>query len=334
MPSPTRRRVLRSSAAVAAAGFAGCLGGSDADGDPTRDATATDRAETTPGTTTDEATTEKPTTDGNAASFAVPASAVRSVADVRVGVANAVARRAVAYDSIMGSGGVLAPDGAQFVVAAVQTASGSVADAAGPPSYDAFALVADDERFPAVEIERRTRGAFTTSLAGRGDVKYDDPYANAGGESRVGWVAFEVPTPLATDAPTIRCRYGGESADWRLSEEIATALGRQPLEFELRSFSATITDERTVELSLTAENVADAAGEFLAAVYWPTSIADDDEGHFVRKSVPPNGRVEWSTTVSTEYADSTDGEVTASVEGCVSGTATVATSRATTGSSD
>jgi len=132
------------------------------------------------------------------------------------------------------------------------------------------------------------------------------------------------------DAPAIRCRYGGESATWSLSEEVTAALGRERPRFERRSFSATVADEERVELSLTAENVADAGGEFLAAVYWPTSIADDDESHLVRESVGPNGLVEWSTTVSTEYAEVSDGAVTASVEGCVSGSATVVVSEATT----
>ncbi|UPV99887.1 hypothetical protein M0R88_15375 [Halorussus gelatinilyticus] len=336
MPSQERRRLLRTSAAaLAAVGATGCLGGgSRSSRDGTTDDSATDENATERRTTGGEATTGEPTTDDrtpdDAESFALPESSVRSVADARVGVANPVARSTVAYDSIMGSSGVLASEGTQFVVAAVQSDDGSGADAAGPPAYDAFELVAGGERFPAVEIEQRTTGAFTTSLAGRGEIKYDDPYANSGGESRVGWVAFEVASPLSADSPAIRCRYAGASAVWDLPGETATALGRRAPDFELRSFDATVAGGDGVELSLTAENVSGIAGEFLAAVYWPTTIADDDESHIVRESVGPNGRVEWSKTVDAEYAASSDGTVTASVEGCVSGTATVSLSATTT----
>ncbi|WP_135851121.1 hypothetical protein [Halorussus salinus] len=332
MPSTERRRLLRTSAAALAIGAAGCLGGgsgSTADELTTGEPTVAERP-TTDSTTddrTDGATTETPE---NTDSFDLPASSVRSVADVSVGVAETVARPAVAYDSIMGSGGVLAPEEAQFVVAAVQSDDGSGADAAGPPTAEAFELVAGGERFPAAEIEERTTGAFTTSLAGRGRVKYDDPYADGAAKGGVGWVAFEVPSPLAADSPAIRCRYGGETAVWDLPAEEAAALGEPAPRFELRSFDATVADGETVELSLTAENVAEVGGELLAAVYWPTTIADDDESLLVRKSVAPSGRVEWSETVDAAYAASSDGTVTASVEGCVSGTTTVALSATTT----
>ncbi|UPV73852.1 hypothetical protein M0R89_15060 [Halorussus limi] len=338
MPSHERRRLLRASAAaLATVGATGCLGGGDRDGSPDREETATDAGTTVEptadGRTTGEVT-ETRTAHGDPESSALPESAVKSVADARVGVANPVARPAVAYDSIMGSSGVLAPDGAQFVVAAVQTDTGSGLDAAGPPSYDAFDLVAGGERFPAVEIEKRTTGAFTTSLGGRGEIKYADPYANSGGERRVGWVAFEVPSPLTADSPAIRCRHGGASAVWRLPEETAAALGRRAPRFELRSFDATVGDGAGVELSLVAENATGVAGEFLAAVYWPTAaVADDDESHIVRESVDPNGRVEWSETVNTGYAASSEGTVTASVEGCVSGETTVSLSETATQSS-
>ena len=341
MPSPRRRRVLRASAAaLTTIGLTGCLGGDDADGDSTRDTTAIDESEPTETTprTRRETTSEPPpdstetTSEASEESFALPESTVKPVADARVGVADPVRRSAVAYESIMGSGGVLAPGGEQFVVAAVQSATDSTPGATGPPSYDAFDLVAGGERYPAVEIEKQTKGAFTTSLADRGDVKYDDPYAD-GLDGGVGWVAFRLPSPLTAKSPTVRCRYGGESATWSLPEDVATALGREPPRFELRSFAATRTDAG-VELSLTVENATENAGEFLAAVYWPTSIADDDESRIVREQVAANGRVDWSTTVSPKYAASSDGEVTASVEGRVSGTATVSLPEATTSRSN
>ncbi|MFC4449978.1 hypothetical protein [Halorussus aquaticus] len=322
MPSRRRQFIRTSAAALAAAGVTGCLGGDASDS--TGDETTTRDEVTERGTTTD------PATDADEESFAVRSSSVKSVGDARVGVANPVARPAVAYESVMGSGGVLAPDGTQFVVAAVQSAGGSGANPAGPPAYDAFELVAGDERFPAVEIEERTTGAYTTSLAERGQIKYDDPYASQGEDSRVGWVAFEVPSPLTAESPTVRCRYDGATAVWRLPESTATALASRAPRFELRSFSATVVAGDSVELSLTADNVSGVAGEFLAAVYWPTAVADDDESHLVRKSVTPDGRVEWAQTVDTEYATSSDGEVTASVTGHVSGETTVSLSTSTT----
>ncbi len=316
-------------------GLAGCTGGDDSDEAATPDATVTDRQEPTEttaltrqGTTSSDPPDSETTTDGADASFALPESTVETVADARVAVADPVRRSAVAYESIMGSGGVLAPDGEQFVVAAVQSATDSAPDAAGPPSYDAFDLVAGGDSYPALAIEAQTKGAFTTSLAGRGDVKYDDPYAD-GLNGGVGWIAFGLPSPLTADTPAIRCRYGGETATWSLPEDAATALGRSPPDFELRSFTATRTDDG-VELSLTAENATDRAGEFLAAVYWPTTIADDDESRIVRERVAAHGRVDWSTTVSAKYADASAGEATASVEGCVSGTATVSLAGTTT----
>ena len=229
----------------------------------------------------------------------------------------------------MGSGGVLVPESRQFVVAAVRTATESVADAAGPPPYDAFDLVVDGEAYPAVAIEKRTRGAFTTSLAGRGDVKYDEPYARRS-EDSVGWVAFELPSPLAAESAAIRCCVDGEAVRWRLPRNVTATLARRAPTFELRSFAAESLDAESVELSLSVENAADVGGRFLAAVYWPTTIADDDESHLVRERVSANGRVEWSTTVDAKYAASSNGGTTAAVDGCVSGTATVSLPETTT----
>ena len=251
---------------------------------------------------------------------------VRSVGGVRVAVSNPIARKTVAYDSIMGSAGVLAKTDRQFVVAAVRSASNREFDAAAPPAYDAFSLVAGGETFPAVGIEERTTGAYTTSLAGRGEVGY----AASNARSRpVGWIVFEPPPTLETGEATIRCRHDDETAAWSLPSAAVETLARPAPSFELRSFGT----ERngSVELSLVAANVADVDGEFLAAVYWPTTaIADDDESIIVRREVAAGDRVEWSETVSTSATGGgEDGTVTARVDGVVTGEASVAVPRTT-----
>lgn len=313
MPSTSRRSLLRAGAATLA-GLAGCLGSTGDDPTTTRDTTTT---RTTPDTTTTE-TTRTTTEDG---SFSLPESSVRRVGDARVAVANPVARKAVAYASVMGSGGVLAPANRQFVVAAVQSATDAAADSGAEPSYADFELVAGGDSYPAVEIEEWTTGAFTTSLAGRGRVRYDASYPTR----EVGWLAFEPPSPLRADRAAVRCRYGGETAEWRLPDDAVSALGRRAPSFELRSFDATQDGAGQVTLSLVAENVADVDGEFLAAVYWPTArIADDDESIVVRQLIAAGDRVEWSQSVDTEYARPYDGDtVTASVDGVVTGSTNV-----------
>jgi hypothetical protein len=252
---------------------------------------------------------------------------VRSVGDVRVAVTNLIARKVIAYDSLLGSGGVLARPDRQFVVATVRSASGSEFDAAGPPEYDAFSLVADSETFPAVTVEERTAGGTTASLAGRGDRGYGT--IDTGGWP-TGWIAFEPPSPLETGNAAIRCQHGNETATWSLPDSVVETLARTGPSFELQSFSAERNGPE-VELSLVATNVADVDGEFLAAVYWPTTaIADDDESIIVRREVAAGDRVEWSKTVSTgATGGGEDGTVTARVDGVVTGEAAVAVPRTT-----
>ena len=324
MPSSNRRRFL-GIASAALTGLAGCAGDltTDSDGTTTDDGTSTTDT-TTP--------TDTSTTDDGTSTTPEPDSPERTLGDVVVDVTDATVRKAVAYESIMGSGGVIAPDGQQFVVAAVRSGTGSSRDATGAPSYDSFDLVVDDETYPAIDIEDRTTGAYTTSLAGRGEIRYDAPYAE--GSGAVGWAAFELPSPLDVADAAIRCRYGGETAEWTLSDDQVAALGRPAPDFELRSFEAT-ANEFSVDVSLVVENVSGTDGRFLAAVYWPTSIADDDESTIVDRSVAAGDRVEWSQTFYTEYAgggDSADGNdtVTVRVDGPVTAERTVELDSGTT----
>ncbi len=326
MPSTDRRLFLRTgAAALAGLGLAGCLGtGRDGRATDTTDSPgdASDSPTRSPDST--ETPTDPPRGTTETTSDPFPESAWKRVADRRVAVADPTARKAAAYDSIMGSGGVLAPADRQFVVAAVGSDGGRTA-AAGPPPYDAFELAAGDETYPAVDVEERTRGAYTTSFAGRGNVRYGASHAGSAAAGGVGWIAFDPPSPL--DAPgslELRCRYGGETATWSLPDAAAETLRRPAPAFELRSFAAEAVDGgRSVSLSLTVENVSDVGGEFLAAVYWPTTVADDDESRLVRRSVPAGGVAEWSATVDARYAARSGGEATARVDGPVSAAATV-----------
>jgi hypothetical protein len=288
-----------------------------------------------PETTLDETPTEEPmqttteeptsatTTKSTPGSSTTPQpeEAVRSVGGVRVSLTDLIARKAVAYDSVMGSGGVLASPDRQFVVAAVRSASDGEFDAAAPPGRDAFSLSAGGETVPAAAIEERTTGAYTTSLADRGDSGYAVGYA--GGHAPVGWIVFEPPSPLTAEEATISCRYGGESATWSLPNAAIDTLASPAPVFELQSFSATPAGSG-VDLSLVAANTSDTDGEFLAAVYWPTTaIADDDESHLVRREVAAGEQVEWSKRVDARNTNTEDGTVTARVDGVVTGETSV-----------
>ncbi len=312
MPS-TNRRLFLGAVGATLTGIAGCLGDTSpgANDEAPSDTTTESRTSTT---------TDQPTTAESTDSFSLLDSSVQTVGGVQVAVANVAAEKAISYQSIMGSGGVLAPENRQFVVAEVQ--SGRTPDASSDPEYDAFELIADGETYSAIEIEDRTTGAYTTSLAERGEIRYDNPYAS---RNTVGWIAFELPSPLDVNDAVIRCRYGGETVEWSLSDERVSALARPAPTFELRSFEATVRTA-SVELSLVAENVSEADGRFLAAVYWPTSgIADDDESTIVARSVAAGDRVEWTKSFGVEYSGGEDGIVTASVEGSVSDERTVDT---------
>ncbi|WP_423744165.1 hypothetical protein V5735_14515 (plasmid) [Haladaptatus sp. SPP-AMP-3] len=310
---PSNRRQLLATVGALSAGLAGCLG--ESPGRTGNESPVPTDTKTTSTDTTDESTTgDSPpdTTTAENASFSLPESSVKSLGEVRVAVANPTVEKAVTYESIMGSGGVLQSDGTQFVVAAVQSQQGNAVDARGDPAYDAFELVADGKTYSAVEIEDRTTGAYTTSLAERGDIRYGAPYA-AGGA--VGWLAFEPPSPLEASEAAIRCRYGGETAEWELSDDAVATLGRPAPTFELESFDATV-EQYGVDLSFVAKNVSENDGRFLAALYWPTTgIADDDESTVIERAVAAGERVEWSGSFDTEY---TDGVVTTRLDGAVS----------------
>ena len=296
MPS-TRRQFLASSLGVAAALVtAGCI--SDT---PGTDAESPNGSDTEP--------SESPKGSPSGTDTPAPESAQRTVGGATVAVTDIVARKAVTYQSTMGSGGVVAPEGRQFVVASVDTEAelelGSFSLHAGGETW-AAADVGDEgaRNYAVAEHEGGIVGGMAT-----------------GADETERYVAFELDSPLETDDPRIVLDHGGESVEWSLPDEAAETLASSSPSFELDSLSAPDSvqqgEEMTVELSVT--NSSETSGRFLAAVYWPTElIADDDESHLIEQSVDAGASTTASLTIDTEYTTNEDGPVTLRVKGHVS----------------
>ena len=295
MPS-TRREFLASSLGVAAALVtAGCLD----------DSTGTDGESPTdsPAEPSDSPKGSPPDTE-----VPPPASSERTVGGDAVTVFDIVATKAVTYESTMGSGGVVAPEGRQFVVASVRT------DA--ELTMDEFTLQAGGEGWAAVDPG--DEGAQNYSVADHEGGSLNGPAVGADGNTR--YVAFELDSPLDAEDPRIVLDHGGESAAWSLSDGAAETLAAPSPSFELDSLSAPDSvqqgEEMTVELSVT--NTSETSGRFLAAVYWPTElIADDDESHLIEQSVDAGASTTASLTIDTKYTTNEDGPVTLRVKGYV-----------------
>ena len=268
MPS-NRRQFLASSLGLAVGLVtAGCIGDS-----PSTDAESPDGS-------------PKGSPDGT--DTPAPESAQRTVGGATVAVTDIVARKAVTYQSTMGSGGVVAPEGKQFVVASVSTEA---------------------------ELEM---GQFSLDAAGETWGVVGRP--TTGGSDAKRYVVFELDSPLATEGPRIVLENGGESAEWSLPDEAAETIAASAPSFELDSLDAPESvqqgEEMTVDLSVT--NTSETSGRFLAAVYWPTElIADDDESHLIEQSVDAGTSTTASLTLDTEYTTNEDGPVTLRVEGHV-----------------
>ncbi|WP_324662549.1 hypothetical protein [Haloarcula sediminis] len=206
------------------------------------------------------------------------------------GVSDIIVRKAVRYESFLGSGGVLAADGRQYVVASVgadssQRESEYVFEASGQ-TWEAGLPT--------------TAGGNTRSVAGR-----DWPV-----------VGFEVPSPLPASDPQLRSDDGDGA--WALGADDTTGLAEPGPSYELDELTApeSVSQGETMTVELTATNVSDTDGRFLAAVYWPTErIADDDESHIVDRTVPAGDTVTASLDINTASTADESGPVTLSVEG-------------------
>lgn len=217
---------------------------------------------------------------------------------VEVAVHDIVVRKAVTYDPVMGSGGVLTAEGEQYVVGAVA--------AERELSIAEFAFEADGESW-------RPRDYGHVSVAGRGSrfIEHADVVDRA-------YLAFAVPSPLsAADSKIVFS--GAPPGEWALHEEARERLAAPEARFELVSLSVPeeVTAGEPLEVTLEVRNVSETDGRFLAALYWPTSIADDDESHVVEQEVPAGGEATVSRSIDTEYTDVRNGPVTLRVTGHV-----------------
>lgn len=222
-----------------------------------------------------------------------------------VTVEDIVVRKAIQYESMMGSGGVLAGGEQQYVVASVQSSQ--------ELSESAFTFETDEESWEPGLPD--TAGAVNSTVAGH----EGSPIGrNAGGSDR-SYLAFAVPSPLSASNP--RIRFDESASEWPLSDSERSRLAAPATRFELDSLDVPeqISRGDVQSVSLTATNVSETDGRFLAAVYWPTTIADDDESHVVEREVAAGDDVTVSLDIDTEHTSYEDESVTLSVRGHVTG---------------
>jgi len=291
MPS-NRRQFLASSLSVAAAlTTAGCVDDSPGTGTESGMHSPTDSPKGSPSGTDTEP----------------PESAQRAVGGDTVAVTDIVARKAVAYKSTMGSGGVVAPEGRQFVVASVSTAA--------ELELDAFGLHAGGETWAAADVGDVGARNYAVADHEGGIV------GGMGGDENERYVAFELDSPVEADDARIVLDRGGESGEWSLPDDARETLAASAPSFELDSLEApnSVQQGEAMTVELTATNTSDTDGRFLAAVYWPSElIADDDESHIVKKTVDAGASTTASVTIDTSYTTDEDGPITLRVEGHVS----------------
>lgn len=280
---PSRRSYLAGVGSLLAA-TAGCTSGDDApDGNvtPTDGETPTDRRET-------------------------PTAPPDGVAVTDIG-----ARKAVSYESTMGSGGVLAAEGRQYVVASVVTGAGTTAGE--------FTFTAGGEAYAPGLPD--TVGGLNRSVAGR----KGQPLGGGGfGPGTTAVLAFVVPSPLSASDPEIR--YDGDAGPWPLGETARRTLAAPEPRYELESFDAPgeVEQGEPLSTSVTVQNVSGTDGRFLAALYWPTElVADDDESHLLERTVEAGETVTLGRSLDTRYTTSEDGPVALRLRGHVAAERTV-----------
>lgn len=224
-----------------------------------------------------------------------------------VEVTDPVVRKAVRYESIMGSGGVLTGPGRQYVVATVRPTG---------------AVSPDDITFVTAERSWKpglpdTAGGTTYAVAGHGGGPVGRNFDADGGGS---YLAFTVPAPLSASNPRIRYD-GAETREWPLTDAQRERLAAASPEFELDSLDVpeTVTQGETLSVGLTVRNVSNTDGRFLAAVYWPTKrIADDDESHVLQRVLTAGEEATSSIDIDTANTSRQSEVVTLSIRGHVS----------------
>lgn len=286
---PSRRRYLTGVVTVLT-GLAGCTSGPGG----TVTTTETEPTETEPKNSPSGTATEPP--EGTK----------RTLGGDTVAVTDLVARKAVTYQSTMGSGGVVATEGRQFVVGTVQSDV--------ELSMDAFSVRAGGNEWVASTLE--DTGAANYAVEGH----EGRPVGKSVGGDGPQYLVVELPSPLEIPEPVVHLSHGGETAEWSLPDEGASALAAPAPTFELDSLSApdSVTQGEAMEVSLSVTNTSETDGRFLAAVYWPTElIADDDESHIVEASVDAEASTTQSISIDTEYTTNEDGPITLRVKGHV-----------------
>jgi hypothetical protein len=309
---PSRRRLL----AAVAGSLAAAAGCTTRTRPPTGESTTGPPPSTSTATGTPPSVSHSPTEPGGGS----PTDSVTPVE--RVAVDDIVARKAVRYESAMGSGGVLAGRDEQYVVASVRGANeldpATFTFEAGGRSWS-----------PGLP---RTRGATNVAVAG-----HEGPPVGqwALGGDRPSVLAFTVPSPLSAENP--RIRFGGgpsrEAREWPVPAGERTRLAAPAARFELESLSvpASVSQGDPLSVSLSVTNVSETAGRFLAALYWPTdTIADDDESHVLERVVDAGETVSVTRDVDTGYTTYEPRTVTLELRGHVSADREVAVTNVST----
>ncbi|ELY74205.1 hypothetical protein [Natrinema pallidum] len=223
--------------------------------------------------------------------------------DAGISVDDIVVRKAVTYESMMGSGGVHAEDGTQYIVASVRADEGLRASN--------FTFETGAESWTPGLPDGRGGLNFTLADHGGGPVG-----RRSGGES--SYLAFTVPSPLSASNP--RIRYADPDTTWPLTDAGRERLAAPAPSFELVSLTVaeTVSRGESLPVSLTVTNTSETDGRFLAALYWPTKlIADDDESHILEREVSAGDDATFSLELDTEYTTETPDSVTLSIRGYI-----------------
>lgn len=241
-----------------------------------------------------------------ASAGAVPFVGCLSKNNGMITVSDIVVQKAVIYESVMGSGGVLTANGDQYVVATVSSNRDI------NPSE--FVIRADDQSWQSGLPE--TRGAVNTRVADHGG----GPVGSDVSPGAPSFLAFTVSSPLPVSDAHIE--YVPTEQTWSLPASERDILAASAPHFELKSFDApdTVTRGNPLSVSITVQNISEISGRFLAAIYWPTRTADDDESTLLNRRISAGETTTFEVDIGTGNTPSTDGPVNLVVDGHITAT--------------